>query len=164
VPFSHHRNSNVLCSVARPIVYGNDAHLIPPEERTSDHTHRWTVALRSAASLPPPDDPKELNSIGGVDDLSYFIKKVTFKLHETYPTPLRSEFAVRTLCRMLKLLQRLRQTAVRSHRDGLGRVRDPNQDLLCARSQREAFDLCPPPQAASLAIDRAHGAEQYDAW
>lgn len=28
---------------------------------------------------------------GGADDLSYLIKKVTFKLHETYPNPNRGE-------------------------------------------------------------------------
>jgi YEATS domain-containing protein 4 len=28
--------------------------------------------------------------VGGADDLGYFIKRVTFKLHETYPNPTRS--------------------------------------------------------------------------
>jgi len=28
--------------------------------------------------------------VGGADDLAYFIKRVTFKLHDTYPTPNRS--------------------------------------------------------------------------
>lgn len=28
--------------------------------------------------------------VGGADDLSYFIKRVTFKLHETYANPTRS--------------------------------------------------------------------------
>lgn len=49
-----------------------------------DHTHRWTVAVRSAASAPDSD------IVGGADDLSYFIKRVTFKLHETYPNPTRN--------------------------------------------------------------------------
>ncbi len=49
-----------------------------------DHTHRWTLAVRSAASAPVSDQ------VGGADDLSYFIKRVTFKLHETYPSPSRS--------------------------------------------------------------------------
>lgn len=50
-----------------------------------EHTHRWTVAVRSAASVPGSDQ------VGGADDLSYFIKRVTFKLHDTYPTPTRSK-------------------------------------------------------------------------
>ncbi len=28
--------------------------------------------------------------VGGKDDISYFIKRVQFKLHETYPQPTRS--------------------------------------------------------------------------
>lgn len=51
-----------------------------------DHTHRWTVAFRSAASVLGD----KVDSVGGTDDLSYFIKRVTFRLHDTYPTPTRS--------------------------------------------------------------------------
>ena len=75
-------------SIFRPIIYGNTATVLTTKERedlaSPDHTHRWTVAVRSAASLPDSDE------VGGADDLSYFIKRVTFKLHETYPTPSRS--------------------------------------------------------------------------
>ncbi|KDQ64195.1 hypothetical protein JAAARDRAFT_52178 [Jaapia argillacea MUCL 33604] len=75
-------------SIFRPIIYGNSATIIPLEERASlasaDHTHRWTVAVRSAASAP------DSNIVGGADDLSYFIKRVTFKLHDTYPNPSRN--------------------------------------------------------------------------
>jgi YEATS domain-containing protein 4 len=28
--------------------------------------------------------------VGGADELSHFIKRVTFKLHDTYPKPSRS--------------------------------------------------------------------------
>jgi hypothetical protein len=28
---------------------------------------------------------------GGADDLSYLLKKVTFRLHETYPNPSRGQ-------------------------------------------------------------------------
>ena len=75
-------------TIHRPIVYGNTATVLSPEEKASlhypDHTHRWTVAVRSAASAPDSD------IVGGADDMSYFIKRVTFKLHETYPNPTRS--------------------------------------------------------------------------
>ncbi|GAA5990601.1 hypothetical protein JCM5350_001050 [Sporobolomyces pararoseus] len=77
-------------SVYRPIIYGNSTTLLTEQERQgTDHTHRWTVGIRSAASL------ARLNShpnhqIGGADDLSYMIKKVTFKLYETYKNPLRT--------------------------------------------------------------------------
>ncbi|KAL5530336.1 YAF9 [Sanghuangporus sanghuang] len=76
-------------SIYRPIIYGNTAVVLSPEERAAlpsaqaDHTHRWTVAVRSAASAPGS------NTVGGADDISYFIKRVTFKLHETYPNPTR---------------------------------------------------------------------------
>jgi YEATS domain-containing protein 4 len=55
---------------------------------------RWTVAVRSATS-PPPGSPilEERvipeDVIGGCDDISYFVKKVSFKLHDSYPSPLR---------------------------------------------------------------------------
>ncbi|KAI0068559.1 yeats family protein [Artomyces pyxidatus] len=75
-------------AIHRPIIYGNTAVLLTPAERESlpspDHTHRWTVAVRSAASDADSD------IVGGKDDLSYFIKRVTFKLHETYANPTRN--------------------------------------------------------------------------
>lgn len=56
-------------SVYRPIIYGNTAVLLAPHERNeSDHTHRWTVGVRSAASPPiPPKGPSD--QIGGADDI-----------------------------------------------------------------------------------------------
>lgn len=74
--------------IHRPIIYGNTAIPLRPEEKElapPEHTHRWTVAVRSAAS--------EANSdiVGGADDLSYFLKRVTFKLHESFPNATRSE-------------------------------------------------------------------------
>ncbi|KAH7912966.1 yeats family protein [Hygrophoropsis aurantiaca] len=73
--------------IHRPVIYGNTATVLTPKERESlsfpDHTHRWTVAVRSAASATDSD------IVGGADDLSYFIKRVTFKLHDTYTNPTR---------------------------------------------------------------------------
>lgn len=40
----------------------------------SDHTHQWTVGIR-----------------GFHGDLTFMIKKVTFRLHETYADPVRGE-------------------------------------------------------------------------
>ncbi|KAI0787123.1 yeats family protein [Irpex lacteus] len=75
-------------SIYRPIIYGNTAVVLNQKERealpTPDHTHRWTVAVRSAASAPDSE------IVGGADDLSYFIKRVTFKLHDTYANPNRN--------------------------------------------------------------------------
>jgi YEATS domain-containing protein 4 len=76
-------------------------------------THKWTVFFASAASPPPKIkhkgkgkgkadevEPDDINYIpGGADDLSWLIKRVTFKLHETYHQPNRGEnfiFAVIT--------------------------------------------------------------------
>ncbi|CAH7669022.1 YEATS domain-containing protein 4 [Phakopsora pachyrhizi] len=84
-------------TVHRPIVYGSIATMIPVEERIAnpDHNMRWTVALRSATSPTPDSDILKQRSIegdiiGGADDLSHFIKKVSFKLHDSYPNPLRT--------------------------------------------------------------------------
>ncbi|GAA6052344.1 hypothetical protein JCM3770_007262 [Rhodotorula araucariae] len=77
-------------TVARSIIYGNSTVLLTEEERAgTDHTHRWTVGVRSAAAAPFPN-PHPSQQIGGADDLSYMIKKVTFKLYETYKNPLRT--------------------------------------------------------------------------
>ena len=85
---AHLSNKLQGLSIFRPIIYGNTAEVMTPEERAGsqfpDHTHRWTVAVRSAASKP---NAKE---VGGADDISHFIKRVTFKLHDTYAVPNRS--------------------------------------------------------------------------
>ncbi|KAJ3719367.1 yeats family-domain-containing protein [Lentinula raphanica] len=74
-------------SIFRPIIYGNTARLLTREERENvpaEHTHKWTVAVRSAASAPGSD------IVGGADNLGYFLKRVSFKLHDTYPNPTRN--------------------------------------------------------------------------
>ncbi|KAJ4479012.1 yeats-domain-containing protein [Lentinula aciculospora] len=74
-------------SIFRPIIWGNSATLLTREEREkvpAEHTHKWTVAVRSATSAPGSD------IVGGADDLSHFLKRVSFKLHETYPNPMRN--------------------------------------------------------------------------
>lgn len=63
-------------SIARPFYYGSIAYPLNGKKASdADHTHKWTVMV------------KGLNN----EDLSYYIKKVVFKLHETYPNPLRSK-------------------------------------------------------------------------
>lgn len=80
-------------TIHRPVIYGNTATVLTPAEKElapEGHTHRWTVAVRGAASTPDSD------IVGGADDLGYFIKRVTFKLHETYANPSRSAFPLTT--------------------------------------------------------------------
>ncbi|KAF5392975.1 hypothetical protein D9757_001143 [Collybiopsis confluens] len=75
-------------SIFRPIIYGNTATLLTADEKDkypAEHTHKWTVAVRSAASAPGSD------IVGGADNLAYFIKRVSFKLHDTYANPTRSK-------------------------------------------------------------------------
>ncbi|KAG6850187.1 hypothetical protein H0H93_016615 [Arthromyces matolae] len=88
LPLSYSQALYQGVSIFRPIVYGNTAVVLTSKERESlpspDHTHKWTVAVRSAASAENSDQ------VGGADDLSYFIKRVTFKLHDTYPNPTRN--------------------------------------------------------------------------
>lgn len=112
------RSADQGIAVSRPILIGSTATLLTPAEKLSvppDHTHKWTIAVRSAASLPLPPLPtaeereaatasasstigtrmrdSELDvhrAVGGRDDLSYFIKRVQFRLHDTYAQPTRS--------------------------------------------------------------------------
>ena len=62
-------SSPVYGSVAKPFDPANR-----PSNINSEHTHQWSVFVR------------------GVDgeDISYWLKKVQFKLHETYPNSLRT--------------------------------------------------------------------------
>lgn len=56
-------------SVYRPIIYGNTAVLLDASERgENDHTHRWTVGVRSATS-PAVPTKNQASQIGGADDI-----------------------------------------------------------------------------------------------
>jgi YEATS domain-containing protein 4 len=55
----------------RPIVYGNTATLLKKPEQ--ENTHSWTVYFRG------------LNN----EDISYYVSKVEFILHESFPNPTR---------------------------------------------------------------------------
>ena len=62
--------------------------MLTPAEKVAnnihpDHSHKWTVAVRSATSK---DD-----QMGGADDITHFIKRVAFKLHDSFPNPNRSK-------------------------------------------------------------------------
>ncbi|ODQ78972.1 hypothetical protein BABINDRAFT_162057 [Babjeviella inositovora NRRL Y-12698] len=64
-------------SISKPIVYGNTATPFGPTRPADapvDHTHHWTIYVKDPA-------------IEG--DLTPFIKKVVFKLHDTYTPPSR---------------------------------------------------------------------------
>ncbi|PWN39551.1 yeats-domain-containing protein, partial [Ceraceosorus guamensis] len=116
-------------AIHRSILIGSTSTPLTALEKMSappDHTHRWTVAVRSAASWPLPSGQGQAGTptgtstplatpsqtpgpstlantvstrareaaesqnhdyhrmVGGKDDISHFVKKVTFKLHETY--------------------------------------------------------------------------------
>lgn len=59
-------------------VYGSIATPVNPDKKPPnlpmDHTHQWTVSVKGVNDA----------------DISHFIKKVQFKLHDTYANPLRS--------------------------------------------------------------------------
>ena len=59
---------------------------------TRKDTHKWTVFVTSATSPPPKEgDAENMDYLpGGADDLGYMIKRVTFKLHDTYTPSSRS--------------------------------------------------------------------------
>ncbi|KAJ6072603.1 hypothetical protein PENARI_c013G10663 [Penicillium arizonense] len=65
-------------SIFRPFVFGSVAHPFDPENKPADcppdHTHRWQIFVRG---------------VNG-EDISYWLKKVQFKLHETYAQNVRT--------------------------------------------------------------------------
>lgn len=72
------------CQIYRPFVYGttsrpfDDKKNPKPPGVPDDHTHSWQVFVR------------------GVDntDISYWLRRVQFKLHESIPNPVRSRFSL----------------------------------------------------------------------
>ena len=54
--------------VVKPIVFGNIARYFGKKREEDGHTHQWTVYLK------PYDN----------EDMSAYVKKVHFKLHESY--------------------------------------------------------------------------------
>jgi YEATS domain-containing protein 4 len=56
----------------RSIVFGSIA--VPIKKPESDHTHKWTVYVRGFHD----------------EDVSTWIKRVVFRLHESFPTPSRA--------------------------------------------------------------------------
>lgn len=76
MPISASKRVKTL-SVTRPIVYGNTAKKlgeIRPPNAPAEHTHIWTIFVRGPQN----------------EDISYYIKKVVFKLHDTYPNATRT--------------------------------------------------------------------------
>ncbi|GFX16173.1 YEATS domain-containing protein 4 [Trichonephila clavipes] len=59
--------------VVKPIVYGNIAYYLGSKRDEDGHTHQWNVYLRPYKN----------------EDMSVFIKRVHFKLHESYAEPNR---------------------------------------------------------------------------
>ncbi|XP_065842405.1 YEATS domain-containing protein 4-like [Oscarella lobularis] len=60
-------------TIVKPIIYGNIARYFGKKREEDGHTHSWTIYVRPCQN----------------EDISIYIKKVHFKLHESYPTPVR---------------------------------------------------------------------------
>lgn len=60
-------------TLVKPIVYGNFARYLGKKREEDGHTHQWTIYLKPFRN----------------EDMSAYVKKVQFKLHESYPNPLR---------------------------------------------------------------------------
>nr|CDS32548.1 YEATS domain containing protein [Hymenolepis microstoma] len=62
-------------TVIKPIVYGNVSRYLGKKREEDGRTHVWTAFIR-------PFDPN--------DDISAYVKRVQFKLHESYSNPIRT--------------------------------------------------------------------------
>ena len=61
--------------VAKPFVTGNAAFLLAKEQKEGQASHRWTVYIRGLHN----------------EDMSSYIKEVSFTLHESFREPVRGE-------------------------------------------------------------------------
>jgi YEATS domain-containing protein 4 len=59
--------------IIKPILYGNTAKHLGSKRDSDGHTHKWSVYVRSFNN----------------DDISTYVSKVQFRLHETYPNHVR---------------------------------------------------------------------------
>jgi len=59
--------------IIKPILYGNTAKHFGSKRDSDGHTHRWSIYVRSFNN----------------DDISAYVSKVQFRLHETYPNHVR---------------------------------------------------------------------------
>lgn len=62
-------------TIVKPIVYGNVARYFGKKREEDGHTHQWTVYVKPYRN----------------EDMSAYVKKIQFKLHESYGNPLRGE-------------------------------------------------------------------------
>lgn len=60
-------------TIVKPIVYGNIARYFGKKREEDGHTHQWTVYVKPYHN----------------EDMSTYVKKVHFKLHESYNNPNR---------------------------------------------------------------------------
>ncbi|KAK2167294.1 hypothetical protein LSH36_30g09016 [Paralvinella palmiformis] len=60
-------------TIIKPIVYGNIARYFGKKREEDGHTHQWTVYIKPFRN----------------EDMSAYVKKVHFKLHESYTNPNR---------------------------------------------------------------------------
>lgn len=59
--------------IVKPIVYGNSARYFGKKREEDGHTHTWTIYVKPYQN----------------EDMSVYVKKIQFKLHESYANPLR---------------------------------------------------------------------------
>ncbi|XP_076967497.1 YEATS domain-containing protein 4 isoform X1 [Tamandua tetradactyla] len=60
-------------TIVKPVVYGNVARYFGKKREEDGHTHQWTVYVKPYRN----------------EDMSTYVKKIQFKLHESYGNPLR---------------------------------------------------------------------------
>lgn len=60
-------------SIVKPIIYGNTAKYFGQKRHEDGHTHKWSVYVRPYVN----------------EDIGTWVKKVHFKLHDSYESPTR---------------------------------------------------------------------------
>ncbi|KAK3099191.1 hypothetical protein FSP39_000791, partial [Pinctada imbricata] len=60
-------------TIVKPFIYGNISRYFGKKREEDGHTHQWTVYVKPYKN----------------EDLSSYVKKINFKLHESYPNPNR---------------------------------------------------------------------------
>ena len=71
-------------TISKPVIYGNVAHHFGKKREEDGHTHCWTCYLKVSLFLYFEHDSKvnPFNQPYENEDMSSYVKKVSFKLHE----------------------------------------------------------------------------------
>ncbi|KAI9028538.1 YEATS domain-containing protein 4-like protein [Hyaloraphidium curvatum] len=76
------------CQIVKGIIYGSHAIPLPEKNPENGHTHKWSIFVRGCGHTVTPNGI--VASPNPSDDCSNWVKRVQFKLHESFENHVRT--------------------------------------------------------------------------